>query len=84
MYLYILPKYIIKIKSTFHRRFIKMSTELLDAPSCSPEVARLASQESEFDDALEVPDSLEITIDENGETIQVYEKETEDVGNKGI
>lgn len=61
-----------------------MSTELLDTPSCVPDVARMASQESEFDDALEVPDSLEITIDENGETIQVCEEETEQVDSKGI
>lgn len=61
-----------------------MSTELTDISSCVPEVACTSSQESEFDDALEVPDSLEITIDENGETIQVCKEETDYIDNKGI
>lgn len=34
-----------------------------------------SGEDSEYDDALEVPDSLEITVDENGETVQLQEKE---------
>lgn len=53
-----------------------MSTELVEVAPC--EVTRAMSQDSEYDDALEVPDSLEITVDENGEMIQVCkEEETE-------
>lgn len=58
-----------------------MSTELTDISSCVPHTTL---QESEFDDALEVPDSLEITIDENGETIQINEEETKHMDNTGI
>ncbi|XP_071557786.1 phospholipase D1 isoform X2 [Temnothorax nylanderi] len=39
-------------------------------------ISRTMSQDSEYDDALGVPDSLEITVDENGETIQVRKEET--------
>jgi len=58
-----------------------MSIELVEVASCG--IARTMSQDSEYDDALEVPDSLEITIDENGEMIQV-KKETEWTDNKGM
>lgn len=55
-----------------------------DETTCS-RLTRALSQESEYDDALEVPDSLEITVNENGETIQVNkEEETECVDNRGI
>ncbi|XP_026831180.1 phospholipase D2 isoform X3 [Ooceraea biroi] len=38
----------------------------------APRVTRVASIDSEYDDALEVPDSLEIALDENGETVQLH------------
>jgi len=56
-----------------------MSIELIEVAPCG--IARTMSQDSEYDDALEVPDSLE--LDENGEMIQV-KKETEWIDNKGV
>ncbi|XP_012525168.1 phospholipase D2 isoform X1 [Monomorium pharaonis] len=47
-------------------------------------IKRTMSQVSEYDDALEVPDSLEITVDENGETIQVRKQEREYTDNREI
>ncbi|XP_072761539.1 phospholipase D1 isoform X2 [Anoplolepis gracilipes] len=52
-----------------------MSTELIEVTS--KEITRVISQDSEYDDTLEVPDSLEITVDENGKTIQICKKEIE-------
>lgn len=52
-----------------------MSTELVEV--ASNEITRAVSQDSEYDDTLEVPDSLEITINENGETIQIRKEEIE-------
>lgn len=57
-----------------------MSTELVEVTS--KEITRAISQDSEYDDTLEVPDSLEITIDENGETIQISKEEIECTNNK--
>lgn len=58
-----------------------MATEL---PELAPrDMSRTMSQDSEYDDALEVPDSLEITVDENGEMIQVRKEEPECTDNKG-
>lgn len=55
-----------------------MSNEITElAEMAHHGITRVMSQESEFDDALEVPDSLEITIDENGETIRVRKEEME-------
>ncbi|XP_011637945.1 phospholipase D2 isoform X2 [Pogonomyrmex barbatus] len=45
-------------------------------------VTRAMSQDSEFDDALEVPDSLEIIVNEDGETIQVRKEETACIDNR--
>lgn len=59
-----------------------MSIELTEVASCG--INRATSQDSEYDDALEVPDSLEITINENGETIQICKEETERGCNKGM
>lgn len=55
-----------------------MPTEVVK--SC--EITRTMSQESEFDDALEVPDSLEIMVDENGERI-IHKEESECLDSKG-
>lgn len=60
-----------------------MSAEQIES-QVSHEITRAMSQDSEYDDALEVPDSLEITVDENGETIQVCKKETEHVDSRGM
>lgn len=57
-----------------------MSTELVEV--ASKEITRAISQDSEYDDTLEVPDSLEITVDENGETIQISKEEIECANNK--
>lgn len=58
-----------------------MPTELAEvAPR---EIIRTISQDSEFDDALDVPDSLELTVDENGEMVQVHKGEQECTDNKG-
>lgn len=54
-----------------------------EAESTSARLTRMLSQESEYDDALEVPDSLEITVNENGETVQVQKEDIECVDNKG-
>lgn len=52
-----------------------MATELVEvAPRGT---SRMIRQDSEFDDALAVPDSLEITVDENGKMIQVRKEERE-------
>nr|XP_012222142.1 PREDICTED: phospholipase D1 [Linepithema humile]XP_012222151.1 PREDICTED: phospholipase D1 [Linepithema humile] len=59
-----------------------MSIELTEVASCRMD--RTASQDSEYDDALEVPDSLEITINENGETIRVSKEEAGHTCNKEI
>lgn len=60
-----------------------MSTELVEV--ASNEITRAVSQDSEYDDTLEVPDSLEITINENGETIQIRKEEIECTdNNRGI
>lgn len=63
-----------------------MSSDLVDAPSCAPRsVTRGMSQDSEYDDALEVPlDSLEITVDNNGEPIEVCRNKTERIADEGI
>lgn len=58
-----------------------MSESVEVAPRC---VTRATSEDSEYDDALEVPDSLELTVDENGETIQVHKEEAGCTNNKGI
>ncbi|XP_020282549.1 phospholipase D1 isoform X2 [Pseudomyrmex gracilis] len=57
-----------------------MSNE--EAETTSARLTRMLSQESEYDDALEVPDSLEITVDEHGETVQVQKEDIECVDNK--
>ncbi|CAL1683896.1 unnamed protein product [Lasius platythorax] len=57
-----------------------MSTELVEV--ASKEITRAISQDSEYDDTLEVPDSLEITVDENGETIQIRKEEIECTDNR--
>jgi len=59
-----------------------MSTELVEIASQG--ITRAMSQDSEYDDALEVPDSLEITVDENGETIRICKEDTECIDNKGM
>ena len=56
-----------------------MSTELVEV--ASKEISRALSHDSEYDDTLEVPDSLEITIDEHGETIKIRQEETECTNN---
>ncbi|XP_011059834.1 PREDICTED: phospholipase D2 isoform X1 [Acromyrmex echinatior] len=58
-----------------------MSTELVEIAS-QARITRKMSQDSEYDDTLEVPDSLEITIDENGETIRIHKEDTECIDNK--
>lgn len=58
-----------------------MSAKLVEIAPCG--ITRTMSQDSEYDDALEVPDSLEIMVDENGETIQVRKEETECTDSKG-
>lgn len=58
-----------------------MSSKVVEDAPCG--ITRAMSQDSEYDDALEVPDSLEIMIDENGETIQVHKEETECTDSKG-
>lgn len=63
-------------KKNFTESLLKMSTELVEVGP--HEINRAMSLDSEYDDALEVPDSLEIRIDENGETIQVYKQESMD------
>lgn len=50
-----------------------MSVELVKVAPC--EITRTMSQDSEYDDALGVPDSLEIMVD--GETIEVHKEETD-------
>ncbi|KAL6416719.1 hypothetical protein ACFW04_013200 [Cataglyphis niger] len=57
-----------------------MSTELVEV--ASKDITRAISQDSEYDDTLEVPDSLEIIVDENGETIQINKEEIECANNK--
>lgn len=58
-----------------------MATELVEvAPRGTSHMIR---QDSEFDDALAVPDSLEITVDENGKMIQVRKEEREFTDGKG-
>ncbi|XP_018355284.1 PREDICTED: phospholipase D2 isoform X2 [Trachymyrmex septentrionalis] len=57
-----------------------MSIELVEIASQG--ITRAMSQDSEYDDALEVPDSLEITVDENGETIRICKEDTECIDNK--
>jgi len=64
----------------FTENLAKMATEL--AELAPPEIIRAMSQDSEFDDALAVPDSLEITVDENGE-MKVCKGESECTDNKG-
>jgi len=59
-----------------------MSTELVEIASQG--ITRAMSQDSEYDDALEVPDSLEITVDENGETIRIRKEDTKCIDNKGM
>ena len=41
------------------------------------------SHDSEYDDFLGVPDSLEITINENGETISIRNDGVEVIDNRG-
>ncbi|KAH0956339.1 hypothetical protein HN011_008543 [Eciton burchellii] len=53
-----------------------MSTTLVEVEVEPCRIARTTSEDPEYDDALEVPDSLEITVDENGETIQRRTEET--------
>ncbi|XP_018311702.1 phospholipase D1 isoform X2 [Mycetomoellerius zeteki] len=55
-------------------------TELVEIASQG--ITRAMSQDSEYDDALEVPDSLEITVDENGETIRIRKEDTECIDSK--
>lgn len=43
-------------------------------------ITRTMSQDSEYDDALEVPDSM---VDENGETIQVRKEGPECTDSRG-
>lgn len=57
-------------------------TELVEIASQG--ITRAMSQDSEYDDALEVPDSLEITVDENGETIRIRKEDTECIDSKGM
>ncbi|XP_018370559.1 PREDICTED: phospholipase D2 isoform X2 [Trachymyrmex cornetzi] len=57
-----------------------MSIELVEIASQG--ITRAMSQDSEYDDALEVPDSIEIMIDENGETIRIRKEDTECIDTK--
>ncbi|XP_018404996.1 PREDICTED: phospholipase D1 [Cyphomyrmex costatus] len=57
-----------------------MSTELVEIASQG--ISRTMSQDSEYDDALGVPDSLEITVDENGETIRIRKEDIECTDNR--
>lgn len=57
-----------------------MSTELIEI--ASNDITCAISQDSEYDDTLEIPDSLEIIVDENGKTIQISKEEIEYANNK--
>lgn len=57
-----------------------MSTELVEV--ASKDITCTISQDSEYDDTLEIPDSLEIIVDENGKTIQISKEEIECTDNK--
>lgn len=71
------------IRENFRKPAKMSGSELVDGQSCeSQKVTRMLSQDSEYDDALEVPDSLE-TIDNNEETLQVCKNKTESM-DKGI
>jgi len=61
-----------------------MSTKLTEVEVEPRVITRTTSEDSEYDDALEVPDSLEITVDENGETIQRCKEETECTNDKSM
>jgi len=53
-----------------------MSTILVEVEVEPCGITRTTSEDPEYDDTLGVPDSLEITVDENGETIQRHTEET--------
>jgi len=57
-----------------------MSTELVEVTSI--DITCTISQDSEYDDTLEIPDSLEIIVDENGKTLQISKEEIECTDNK--
>lgn len=57
-----------------------MPTELVEIAPRG--ITRAMSQDSEYDDALEVPDSLEM-VDENGETIQIHKEGPECIDSRG-
>lgn len=59
-----------------------MSTELVEI--ASKDITCAISQDSEYDDTLEIPDSLEIIVDENGKTIQISKEKIECANNEGI
>lgn len=61
-----------------------MSTELCNITNDPSAITRAMSQDPEYDDALEVPDSIEITVDDNGEAVHIQEKQAEYIDNKGI
>jgi hypothetical protein len=61
-----------------------MSTTLVEVEVEPCRIARTTSEDPEYDDALEVPDSLEITVDENGETIQRRTEETRCTNDKSM
>ncbi|XP_011261406.2 phospholipase D2 isoform X1 [Camponotus floridanus] len=57
-----------------------MSIELVEV--ASKDITCTTSQDSEYDDTLEIPDSLEIIVDENGKTIQISKEKIECTDNK--
>lgn len=59
-----------------------MSIELVEV--ASKDITCTTSQDSEYDDTLEIPDSLEIIVDENGKTIQISKEKIECTDNKEV